>query len=256
MNSVLIEVHHVSKSFHQEHILKEISFQVHRGEVIAILGKSGCGKSTLLNLIGGFEKPTEGQITMDGKEVNHPSKKCILLMQQYGLFPWRSVQKNVELALEGCSIPSKERTQRALHYIEMVGLSDKRHVFPHELSGGMQQRVAIARALAIQPEVILMDEPFAALDTFTRYHLQDELIQIQQKEQATILLVTHDIEEAIYLADRIFILSSHPGMIHKEIVVKKPKPRDRADSDFQYYRENIFKEFQLTHQAKPLESKR
>src|SRR5690606_24289853 len=129
MNSVLIEVHHVSKSFHQEHIVKEISLQVHRGEVLAILGKSGCGKSTLLKLIGGFDKATEGAITMDGKEVSHPSKKCLLLIQQYGLFPWRSVQKDVDLALKGCSMPPKERTQRALHYIERVGLADKRHVF-------------------------------------------------------------------------------------------------------------------------------
>lgn len=125
MNSTLIQVENVSKSFHQEFILKDISLQVHQGEVVAILGKSGCGKSTLLNLISGFEKPTEGRITIDGKEVNHPSKKCIILMQQYGLFPWRSAQKNVELALESLSIHSKKRTERALHYIQMVGLLDK-----------------------------------------------------------------------------------------------------------------------------------
>lgn len=253
MSSPLIQLENVSKAYHQEVIVQDISFSVYKGEMIAILGKSGCGKSTLLNMIGGFEKPTTGTITVDQKEVERPTKKVVMLMQQYGLFPWRSVQKNVELALESLPISSKEQTQRALHYLEMVGLADKVHQFPHALSGGMQQRVALARALAIQPEVILMDEPFAALDTFTRYYLQDELLHIQQNEKTTVLLVTHDIEEAIYLADRILIMSSNPGKIHQEIVIEMSRPRDRSDSAFQHYRERILKAFQLTHQKKPIE---
>lgn len=253
MTPPLIQLEDVSKSYHHEEVLKNISFSVYKGELIAILGKSGCGKSTLLNMVGGFEKPTTGKIMIDQKEVEHPTKQCVMLMQQYGLLPWRSVQKNVELALESLPISANERSERALHYLEMVGLADKAHQFPHALSGGMQQRVAIARALAIQPEVILMDEPFAALDAFTRYYLQDEILQIQQNEKATILLVTHDIEEAIYLADRIFIMSSNPGTIQNEIVIEKSRPRDRSDSDFQHYRERILHEFHLTHQQKPIE---
>lgn len=253
MASPLIQLEKVTKSYQNNFVLEDISFSIDRGEIIAFLGKSGCGKSTLLNLVGGFEQPTDGTITMDQKEVTQPSKKCVMLLQQYGLLPWRSVLKNVEFSLENLDLSPKDRTKRALHYLEMVGLIDKIHQFPHELSGGMQQRVAIARALAIQPEVILMDEPFAALDTFTRYYLQDELLQIHQNEKTTILLVTHDIEEAIYLADRIFILSSNPGKIHKEITIEKSRPRDRSDSDFQHYRELILKEFQLTHQMQPIE---
>lgn len=176
-----------------------------------------------------------------------------MLMQNYALLPWRSVEKNVALALEGEKLTKDEMTERVVHYLGMVGLLDKCKALPHELSGGMQQRVAIARALAIQPEVILMDEPFAALDTFTRYYLQDELISIQQREQMTIMLVTHDIDEAIYLADRIFIMGANPGRIYKEISIKGAKPRNRADADFQHYRELIFNEFQFTSNKQQIE---
>ena len=247
MDGPLIQLKQVSKIYDHEVIIEGINLSVYKGETIAILGKSGCGKSTLLNLIGGFEKPTTGIISIDQKEVRHPSKTCVMLMQQYGLLPWRSVQKNVELALEGLTLSRQQRSERALHYLKMVGLDDKLDALPHELSGGMQQRVAIARALAIQPEVILMDEPFAALDTLTRYHLQDELVRIQNNEQATIILVTHDIEEAIYLADRIYLMGSQPGHIFKEIPIQKTKPRDRSDRDFQHYRKLILDHFQSTH---------
>jgi len=248
MTNPLISIEHVFKQYGNstEVILQDISFEVNKGETVAILGKSGCGKSTLLNLIGGFEPITEGTILLDGKPIVKPSKRCIMLMQNYGLLPWKSVLKNVEFAFESSDIPKQERTERATNYLKMVGLEDRLHVLPSELSGGMQQRVAIARALAIQPEVILMDEPFAALDTFTRYYLQQELFNIQQTENTTIILVTHDIDEAIYLADRVFILSPNPGRIHKEIRIKLPKPRDRSSADFAHYREVIFNEFQFT----------
>ena len=250
--TTMIEVDQVSKSYgeHGPTVLHNISLRINKGEVVAILGKSGCGKSTLLNCIGGFESIHQGKMLLKDVPITKPSNQCIMLMQNYGLLPWRSVQKNVELALENRKMSKQEITNRANHYLQMVGLENRKNALPNELSGGMQQRVAIARALAIQPEVILMDEPFGALDTFTRYYLQDELMQIQQREKMTIVLVTHDIDEAIYLADRIFIMKSNPGEIHKEIVVKLSKPRDRSDAEFQHYREMIFNEFQFTH-ARP-----
>lgn len=244
MTQPLIQLKDVSKAYKHEEVLKEIHLSVFKGETIAILGKSGCGKSTLLNMIGGFEQPTTGTITLNQEEVKRPTKTCVMLMQDYGLLPWRSVLKNVEFALESLPINRKERTERALHYLKMVGMEEKLDAMPHELSGGMQQRVAIARALSIQPEVILMDEPFAALDALTRYHLQDELVRIQETEKTTIVLVTHDIEEAIYLADRIYLLGGYPGRIFKEITIEKTKPRDRSDADFQHDRKLILNLFQ------------
>lgn len=250
----IISVQQLSKSYVPGTlVLNDITLQIEKGEVVSLLGKSGCGKSTLLNCIGGFETIDNGTILLEEEKVQKPSQRCIMLMQSYGLLPWRSVRKNVELGLEKMSISKKDIEARADHYLEMVGLIDRANSMPSELSGGMQQRVAIARALAIQPEVILMDEPFGALDTFTRYYLQDELLQIQQREKTTILLVTHDIDEAIYLSDRIFIMKPNPGEIHKEIAIHLAKPRDRANSDFQHYRELIFNEFQFTASKSPIE---
>ncbi|MEK4495470.1 ABC transporter ATP-binding protein [Ureibacillus sp. FSL W8-0352] len=253
----MIQVLQVSKSFKNKDqevkVLNDISFNVGKGEIISILGESGCGKSTLLNIIGGFEQTTSGEVLLDGTKVNVPSQKCIMLFQNYGLLPWRSVLKNVELGLEKTISNAKLRTEKAMHYIDLVGLKGKEDMFPHELSGGMQQRVGIARALAIQPELILMDEPFAALDTFNRYHLQNELLRIQSQEKTTMILVTHDIDEAIYLSDRIFIMHPNPGRIHKEIKIELTKPRDRSDGDFQYYRNIIFKEFHFNRPETLLE---
>ncbi|WP_445683168.1 ABC transporter ATP-binding protein [Solibacillus sp. FSL K6-1523] len=251
----LVSIDHVSKTYgeHGPLVLNNVSFNIAKREVISILGKSGCGKSTLLNCIGGFERMNEGRVLLDGQPITKPSKRCVMLMQNYGLLPWRSVRKNVELGLEGAGLSKQEVKSRVAHYLEMVGLADRAASLPSELSGGMQQRVAIARALAIQPEVILMDEPFGALDTFTRYYLQDELMQIQQREKMTIILVTHDIDEALYLSDRIFIMKPNPGEIHKEISLKMAKPRDRSDSDFQHYRELIFNEFQFTQEKAAIE---
>lgn len=247
----VISVQNVSKRYgsseKSELIIDNVTFDVKKGETIAILGKSGCGKSTLLNMIGGFERVTSGSIFLHDQLVEKPSKRCIMLMQNYGLLPWRSVLKNVELALENTNLSKNERKERAISYLKMVGLENRQNVLPSQLSGGMQQRVGIARALAIQPEVILMDEPFAALDTFTRYYLQQELINIQQRENTTIILVTHDIDEAIFLANRVFIMSPNPGRIHKEIPIKLPKIRDRSSNDFSHYREIIFNEFQFTN---------
>lgn len=224
-------------------VLAGIDLTVKEGEFISILGESGCGKSTLLNLIGGFEQPTKGSVLFDGEPVMAPSRRAIMLFQFYALLPWRSVLHNIELALEPEHLSKEERRTRAERYLKLVGLLDSKDRFPSELSGGMQQRVAIARALAIRPELILMDEPFAALDTFNRYHLQNELLNIRDQEGTTMILVTHDIDEALYLSDRIFLMDSSPGRIHKELTIQLPKPRDRAHRDFQYYRKQIMDEF-------------
>ncbi len=254
---IMIDVQNLSKSFTNKNVenkvLDNISLTVKRGEIISILGESGCGKSTLLNIIGGFEKPSNGHIFLDGEVMNQPSRKCIMLFQNYGLLPWRSVLKNVEFGLENLKINPTERTEKAVHYLDLVGLKGKEGLFPHELSGGMQQRVGIARALALQPELILMDEPFAALDTFNRYYLQNELLRIQAQEKTTIILVTHDIDEAVYLSDRIFIMHPGPGRIHREINISLSKPRDRSNSDFQHYRNLIFKEFHFSNPEALLE---
>lgn len=243
--TAVIRVKNITKSYQVHQILKNISLEIAKGEIIAVLGKSGCGKSTLLKIIGGFEQQTTGDITVNDTPVTMPTKHCIMLMQSYGLLPWRSVAKNISLPLEQQkNLSDIQLQQRVAHYMELVQLTPYATHHPHQLSGGMQQRVAIARALAMQPQVILLDEPFAALDTFTRYFLQDELLKIQQQEKTTMMLVTHDIDEAIYLADRIIILAE--GQIAKEIKVALPKPRDRSNADFQYYREVIFSAFEFS----------
>lgn len=246
----VIQIENLYKSYankgESEQVLNDINFDIKKGETIAVLGQSGCGKSTLLNLIGGFETVDHGHVLLEGQEVTRPSRKSVMLFQDYGLLPWRSVIKNVELGLENINLSSNQREERALKYLNLVGLDGKTDHFPRQLSGGMQQRVAIARALAIEPGLLLMDEPFGALDTFTRYYLQDELLKIQEKAQTTIVLVTHDIDEAIYLADRVMIMGADHGQIQREIIIDTYKPRDRSGDDFQYYRKLILNEFQLS----------
>lgn len=245
-----IQIKNIEKNFRNngksELVLKDINLDVNKSETIAILGQSGCGKSTLLNIIGGFQSADKGEVILDGEEVTRPSRKSVMLFQHYGLLPWRSVLKNVELGLENSNLAPAERRKRSLDYLKLVGLEDKTDRFPHQLSGGMQQRVAIARALAIEPDLLLMDEPFGALDTFNRYYLQDELLNIQKEADTTVMMVTHDIDEAIYLADRVIVMGKEPGHIQREISISNYKPRDRSGDDFQFYRRIILQEFQLS----------
>ena len=205
-----IEIQNAGKKFIQNGkeftALENVSLSIEKGEFICLLCPSGCGKSTLLNAIAGFEPVTEGSIKIDGNEVKEPSVKNVTIFQNYGLLPWRSVLKNVELGLESKKIPKEERKKIAEKYIDLVGLSNFRNSHPRQLSGGMQQRVAIARALAVDPDIIFMDEPFGALDAITRIKLQDDIRKISRDEKKTIIFVTHDIEEAVYLADRIVVL--------------------------------------------------
>ena len=244
-----IEINDAGKSFHQNDkdftAFEHISLNIEKGEFICLLGPSGCGKSTLLNAMAGFSPVTEGSIKIDGAEVKQPSTKYVTIFQNYGLLPWRSVQKNVELGLEQKKISKQERKDIAKKYIELVGLSDFRKVHPKQLSGGMQQRVSIARALAVDPEIIFMDEPFGALDAITRMKLQDDILAISHEEKKTIIFVTHDIEEAVYLADKIVILTPNPGKLKCVYEIPLGNYRERTSGDFLRVRDKIFELFNM-----------
>lgn len=244
-----IEVKDVSVTFEEKNekqtILDDISLEIEKGEFICLLGPSGCGKSTLLNVMAGFLKPASGEVIIDGKKVEKPTIENVTIFQNYGLLPWRTVRKNVELGLETKKVSKEERGRIARKYIEMVGLGEAEKKHPWQLSGGMQQRVAIARALAVNPEVLFMDEPFGALDAITRMKLQDDISRISQDTRKTIIFVTHDIEEAVFLADRIVVLSANPGKIKSILTIKMPKHRDRTSSDFLVARDKIYDVFHM-----------
>ena len=225
--------------------LDHISLQIEKGEFICLLGPSGCGKTTLMNSIAGFETLTEGSITIDGQKVKAPSEKYVTIFQNYGLLPWRTVEKNVELGLETLKVPKQERKQIAMKYLQLVGLESfaKRH--PAQLSGGQQQRVAIARGLAVDPEILFMDEPFGALDAITRYKLQDDLLHITKSQNKTVIFVTHDIDEAVFLADKIVVMSPNPGRIKAVIPIGLGSHRDRTGGDFLQLRDKVFRIFNM-----------
>jgi ABC transporter related protein len=225
--------------------LDHISLQIEKGEFICLLGPSGCGKTTLMNSIAGFETLTEGSITIDGQKVKAPSEKYVTIFQNYGLLPWRTVEKNVELGLETLKVPKQERKQIAMKYLQLVGLENfaKRH--PAQLSGGQQQRVAIARGLAVDPEILFMDEPFGALDAITRYKLQDDLLHITKSQNKTVIFVTHDIDEAVFLADKIVVMSPNPGRIKSVIPIGLGSHRDRTGGDFLQLRDKVFRIFNM-----------
>ena len=248
-----IEVKNACKKFTQEGkeftALDNVSLEIEKGEFICLLGPSGCGKSTLLNALAGFEKINSGSVKINGKEVTAPSIDNITIFQNYGLLPWRTVQKNVELGLESKKVPKSERETIARKYIDLVGLSgfEKRH--PKQLSGGQQQRVSIARGLAVDPDIIFMDEPFGALDAITRMKLQEDILKISREEKKTVIFVTHDIEEAVFLADRIVVMMADPGRIKSVVKVPLSTHRDRTGEDFLYVRDKIFELFNLKSES-------
>ena len=209
--------------------LQDVNLQVRSGELISIVGPSGCGKSTLLDLIAGLARPNSGEIFIDGRLITGPALDRGIILQGYALFPWRVVLDNVAFGLEIKGVPRKERRAISQKFIDLVGLQGFEDRYPYELSGGMKQRVAIARALAYDPGVLLMDEPFAAVDAQTREVLQDELLQIWEKTGKTIVFVTHSIEEAIYLSDRVAVMTPNPGTIKEVIDIKLPRPRQNSD---------------------------
>ena len=230
---VILEVNKLCKDYETAQgsvtALRNISFKTHRREFVCVIGPSGCGKSTLIRSIAGLEGITSGEILLDGKPVTRPGPDRGMVFQGYTLFPWRTVKKNVMFGLEVAGAGLFQAEQEALQWIDLVGLSKFANCYPHQLSGGMKQRVAIARALANQPRMLLMDEPFGALDAQTRSRMQRYLHEIWKNIDITILFITHDLDEAIYLADRILVLKAHPGEVQELIEVPVAHPRKPED---------------------------
>jgi ABC-type nitrate/sulfonate/bicarbonate transport system ATPase subunit len=221
-------------------ILEGMTMSVGRHELVALVGPSGCGKSTFLNMLAGFEHPDRGTIVVSGAPVERPSPKGIMITQKGSVFPWITTRRNLTFVLNGMS--EDEKIVRARHYIELVGLQDYGRLFPYQLSGGMLQRLELARALVVKPDVLYMDEPFGALDALTRLRLRQELLRIRKEEPQTTVLVTHDVDEAIALADRIFVLSERPMRIKRTVHVDIPHPRSMADPRAVAFKDQILHE--------------
>jgi ABC-type nitrate/sulfonate/bicarbonate transport system ATPase subunit len=217
----------VGREHVRTHALRDVSFDVRPHEFVAIIGPSGCGKSTVLRILGGLVAPTSGDVEVSGRPVTRPGPDRATVFQHPSLMPWRTVRDNVTLALEFAKVPRDQRRERADAYIELVGLADFADHHPRELSGGMQQRVGLARALAVEPTVLLMDEPFGALDAITRTQMQDELLRIWEQTTKTVIFITHAIEEAVLLADRVIVMGQ--GDIAREVLVDLPRPRSRRE---------------------------
>ncbi|MDR0875967.1 MAG: ABC transporter ATP-binding protein [Clostridiales Family XIII bacterium] len=227
--------------------LRDVNIGIREGEFVSVVGPSGCGKSTLLYILAGLYRNTSGKAFIHGHEITGPSLDRGIIMQAYALFPWRTVEKNVEFGLEVKGLKKNERAEIAREFIELVGLSEFADRYPYELSGGMKQRIAIARALAYDPDVLLMDEPFAAVDEQTRTLLHDELLRIWDKTHKTIIFVTHSIDEAIFLSDRVLVMTSSPGTIRDEIEIELPRPRNnelKSSELFGTYRNKIWQHLQ------------
>jgi NitT/TauT family transport system ATP-binding protein len=232
MNGTVIEVSDVSRHFriagHELTALSGLSFSVRRGEFVSVIGPSGCGKTTLLRMLAGLIEPHGGQIRVGGRPVRGPGRDRAVVFQDFALLPWETVLGNVAFPLEIQGVPRGEREERARRAIALVGLAGFEASYPHQLSGGMQQRVGLARALVVDPETLLMDEPFGALDAQTRHLLQDELLALWQAHPKTVIMVTHDMEEAVYLSDRVLILTARPGRLAREVAVPLPRPREAS----------------------------
>src|SRR6187549_1482302 len=234
----MLELQNLSKTYpNGVRALDGISLSVGAGEIVAIVGSSGCGKSTLLRAISGLDRPSRGRVLLDGESVTSPHEKIGIVFQEPRLLPWLSVAGNVGFGLE--DRPRVERNERVVKAMMRVGLADKAAVWPRELSGGQAQRVAIARALVPRPEVLLLDEPFSALDAFTRVDLQEHLLTLWADAKPTLIHVTHDVEEAIILADRVVVMRPHPGRIADEIVIDLPRPRDRQSPHFDNFKRRV-----------------
>ncbi len=234
MNKDIIKVKNIDKTFVTEkgqsiHALQGVSLEIRNNDFVCLVGPSGCGKSTLLRIIAGLERASAGTVVFQGQPVTKPDKRLGMVFQEYSLLPWRTVADNVALGLEFAKKPIRERRKVSKRFLDLVGLADFATSYPYELSGGMRQRVAIARALANDPDVLLMDEPFGALDAHTRILLQRELLRIWEANRKTIVFVTHSVDEAIYLADRIMVMSKGPGKIRDIININMARPRNRAN---------------------------
>ncbi|TBO58136.1 ABC transporter ATP-binding protein, partial [Streptomyces kasugaensis] len=238
---MIIEAEHVTKTFITPDgqalpVLDGISFALREGEIVALLGKSGAGKSTLLRCIAGLIAPSAGTVTYRDTPLTGANPGVAMVFQSFALLPWLTVQQNVELSLQARNVPEAERRERALKAIDLIGLDGFEGAYPKELSGGMRQRVGFARGLVVEPDALLMDEPFSALDVLTAENLRSELVGLWEGHDApvkSILIVTHNIEEAVLLADRVLVLSSNPGSLQAELAVELPRPRDRTDPAFE-----------------------
>ncbi len=233
-----IEIHNVNKSFDDVHVLNDFSLDVRPGSFVSLIGPSGCGKSTLLRIIGGLEKQYDGTVILDGERVTRAGSDRGFAFQGSNLFPWLTVQGNVAFGLKARKI-YKEKKQDVMDIIKLVGLSGFEDSYPHQISGGMQQRASLARALVGHPKVLLLDEPLGALDAFTRMNLQDEILRIKNENNMTMLMVTHDVDEAIYMSDRVVVMSARPSRVEAVIDIELPRPRVRIQDTFSLYRNRI-----------------
>lgn len=237
-----VELENVSKFYEAKdklHALHEVSFGIDRGEFVCIVGPSGCGKSTLLKIMAGLDTPSSGEVRYQGGPVRGPHEKISMVFQAFGLFPWRTVLENVEYGLEMRKTPKPARRALSREYLEMVGLAGYEHMYPKQLSGGMKQRVGIARALAVEPEVVLMDEAFSAIDEVTAEVLREEVTELHKQTGKTFVLVTHNLSEAIELADKVIVLSSRPAKVKKIFPVSLERPRDRTHTLFVHMHRDI-----------------
>ncbi|NJD77942.1 MAG: ABC transporter ATP-binding protein [Candidatus Methanoperedens sp.] len=237
----MLGIKHLTKRFDSFTALLDVSLEVKNGEFVCLLGPSGCGKTSLLRLAAGLDSPTEGELFLDGKKIEGVNKECGFVFQEYVLFPWRTVKGNIEFGPEIRGIQKEECERISQHYIDLVGLKGFENHYPHELSGGMKQRVGIARAYANNPKLLLMDEPFGALDAQTRNIMQGELLRIWEKEHISVLFVTHSVDEAVYLADRVVVMSARPGTVKEIFEIKIPRPRVRTGPAANAMRDQILK---------------
>lgn len=246
MQGSQLKLHHIKKQFGTGQdcltVLEDIDFVVDKGDFVSIVGGSGCGKSTLLRIIAGLEKTTEGYVEKDGVKIEKPSVNVGVVFQEDRLLPWLNVEQNVMFGMSG-NVNKHEKRELAQKYPELVGLKENGKMLPNQLSGGMKQRVNIARALINRPQILLLDEPFSALDAFTRMSLQDELIRIWKTDNTTMIIVTHDIDEAVYLGQKVVVMSSKPGKVKSIYNIELARPRVRTDADFGYYRNKIYNDF-------------
>lgn len=220
--------------------LDDVSLEVSPGEFVTIVGRSGCGKTTLLRMIAGFHQPTSGSILVNGEPVAGPSPDRGMVFQNAALFPWLTAERNITFGQRAAGVSKAEAAKQAEALLDLVGIPQAAGRYPHELSGGMAQRVAIARALAVDPSTLLMDEPFGALDELTRDAMQDELLRIWGVDRKTVVFVTHSISEAVYLSDRVIVMTPHPGQVRADIRIELPRPRDRASDQFVQYEREIY----------------
>ncbi len=233
----MLRLNHISKQFGPVMALDDVGLHVRPGEIVTLVGTSGCGKSTLLRIVAGLDTPTQGRVLIEEEPITGPHPAVGVIFQEPRLMPWLTVRQNVRFGIAG--LPAAEQEQRTTAVLERVGLTAFAEALPRQLSGGMAQRVAIARALVAQPSLLLLDEPFSALDPFTKMKLQDHLLEIWAYDRPTLLLVTHDIEEALVLSDRVVVLRGHPGRIHQTLSVDLPRPRRRTDPDFQLWKQRL-----------------